>query len=93
MKDTNKNLIPLNQRSPEERRKIARMGGIKSGESRRKKRERIEYIKLHDIAMKEERERNINTLMEYAKLYDEISKSANKEISSLIDLFNQDSKE
>lgn len=36
-KETNKNLIPSNQRSEDERREIARNGGIKSGETRRRK--------------------------------------------------------
>lgn len=36
-KETNKNLIPSNQRSEDERREIARKGGIKSGETRRRK--------------------------------------------------------
>ena len=31
------NLIPFNERTEEEQRKIARMGGIASGESRRRK--------------------------------------------------------
>lgn len=33
------NLIPNNKRSPEELREMARKGGIKSGEARRKKRD------------------------------------------------------
>lgn len=37
-RDGTKNLIPLNKRSKEEQRKIQSMAGIKSGESRRKKR-------------------------------------------------------
>lgn len=32
------NLVPLNQRTPEERAEIARMGGIASGESKERKR-------------------------------------------------------
>lgn len=36
-KGANNNLIPSNQRSEEERREIARNGGIKSGETRRRK--------------------------------------------------------
>ncbi len=32
------NLIPMNERTEEEQRKIARMGGIASGEARRRKR-------------------------------------------------------
>ena len=38
------NLIPMNQRSPAERRRIARMGGIKSGESRRARAEKRKKI-------------------------------------------------
>ena len=33
------NLIPNNERSPEELREMGRKGGIKSGESRRRKRD------------------------------------------------------
>ena len=36
--DNSANLIPSNRRSEEERRRIGRMGGIASGEARRKKR-------------------------------------------------------
>lgn len=46
------NLIPLNERSPEERREIARKGGLKSGERRRQKSQLIkafrEQMKLYD---------------------------------------------
>ena len=46
------NLIPLNQRSLEERREIARMGGIKSGETRRRRKEMkdrvIEVLKRNE---------------------------------------------
>ena len=40
------NLIPNNERSPEELREMGRKGGIKSGESRRKKRDLQKSAKL-----------------------------------------------
>ena len=40
------NLIPNSERSPEELREMGRKGGIKSGETRRKKREREKNIKM-----------------------------------------------
>lgn len=40
------NLIPNHERSPEELRKMGRKGGIKSGESRRKKRDLQKMAKL-----------------------------------------------
>lgn len=40
------NLIPNSARSPEELREMGRKGGIKSGESRRKKREQEKHIKM-----------------------------------------------
>ena len=39
MSDGDKNLIPMNQRTKEEQREIARKGGIASGEARREKRD------------------------------------------------------
>lgn len=45
-------LIPLNQRSPEERREIARAGGIASGKARRRRRELREYMEaLLDVPL------------------------------------------
>ena len=48
MKQGNKypNLIPNSERSPDELRKMGRKGGIKSGESRRRKREQQKQIKI-----------------------------------------------
>ena len=40
------NLIPNSERSPEELREMGRKGGIKSGESRRKNKERDRIIRL-----------------------------------------------
>lgn len=40
------NLIPNSQRSPEELREMGRKGGIKSGESRRKKRDLEKKMKI-----------------------------------------------
>ena len=40
------NLIPNSQRSPEELREMGRKGGIKSGESRRKKRDLEKRMKI-----------------------------------------------
>jgi len=41
-----KDLIPMNKRTVEQQKKIAKMGGIKSGESRKKKKELKEKFKL-----------------------------------------------
>lgn len=90
MKDTNKNLIPLNLRFPEERREIARKGGIKSGESRRRKREQIEAIKLRDIAMKEERESNLKILNDAIDLVNEATSEAENELLQLLKDFLQE---
>ena len=55
--ETAKNLIPQNKRTKEERRKIARMGGIASGKARREKQKTqqiladIVSIKNKDLAM------------------------------------------
>ena len=47
------NLIPLNKREPERRREIARLGGLKSGEKRRARKELrerlIERLRQYDI--------------------------------------------
>lgn len=40
------NLIPMSQRSHEERREIGRRGGIKSGKARRKKKQIREIAKM-----------------------------------------------
>ena len=40
------NLIPNSERSPEELREMGRKGGIKSGESRRRKRDREKAAKI-----------------------------------------------
>lgn len=40
------NLIPNSARSPEELREMGRKGGIKSGESRRRKREQQKLVKM-----------------------------------------------
>lgn len=93
MKDNNKNLIPFNKRSKEEHIEISRKGGIKSGEARRKKREQIETIKLHDIALKEEREKNLKLQMDTIKLITEFRNEANQTIDDdlmlLIELLKQ----
>lgn len=90
MKETNKNLIPLNLRSPEERREIARKGGIKSGESRRRKREEIEAVKLRDIAIKEERESNLKILNDAIDLVNEATSEAENELLQLLKDFLQE---
>lgn len=40
------NLIPMSQRSHEERREIGRRGGIKSGEARRRKKQIREIAEM-----------------------------------------------
>lgn len=53
------NLIPNTERSPEELREMGRKGGIKSGESRRKKRElqKLARVILADV--------NLNSLYNF----------------------------
>lgn len=46
MKKKYPNLIPNSERSPDELREMGRKGGIKSGESRRRKREQEKHIKM-----------------------------------------------
>ena len=41
-----KNLIPMNERTAEEKSKIARMGGIASGEARREKRKTLDMLEM-----------------------------------------------
>ena len=93
MKDNNKNLIPFNKRSKEEHIEIYRKGGIKSGEARRKKREQIDAIKLHNIAFKEEREKNLELQMNTIKLITELRNEANQilddDLTLLIELLKQ----
>jgi len=43
----NHNLIPNHERSPNELREMGRKGGIKSGEIRRKKRDKRKLLKLY----------------------------------------------
>lgn len=45
-RDGTKNLIPFDKRTEEEQKKIQKMGGIASGEARRKKRDAIDILKL-----------------------------------------------
>lgn len=58
MKQENKypNLIPNSQRSPSELREMGRKGGIKSGESRRRKRDQNKRIKMLVSIMMENEE-------------------------------------
>ena len=50
MSDNKKYLIPMNKRTKSEQSRIARMGGIKSGESRRKTKELVKISSfLHDF--------------------------------------------
>ena len=57
MAKENKNLIPFNERTEEEQREIARMGGIASGQARREKQKTQQIladlvsIKNKDLAM------------------------------------------
>lgn len=46
MKKKYPNLIPNSERTPDELREMGRKGGIKSGESRRRKREQQKLIKM-----------------------------------------------
>lgn len=46
MEGTNNNLVPLNERTKEEQREIAKKGGIQSGKVRRRKRTMKEAAQL-----------------------------------------------
>ncbi len=50
-----KNCRSFDTYSPEELREAARLGGLRSGETRRKKRERIEREKIENQALAETR--------------------------------------
>ncbi|MFR9146650.1 MAG: hypothetical protein ACLVJ4_08470 [Mediterraneibacter sp.] len=68
------NLIPNTERSPEELREMGRKGGIKSGESRRRKRDMLRMVKLwgevfEAEATKEARAKREEVLKEIAGRY------------------------
>ena len=68
------NLIPNSERSPEELREMGRKGGIKSGESRRRKRDMLKMAKMWDEifeaeATKEARAKREKVLKELARRY------------------------
>ena len=68
------NLIPNSERSPEELREMGRKGGIKSGESRRRKRDMVKMAKLwgevfEAEATKEARAKREKVLKEIAGRY------------------------
>ena len=68
------NLIPNTERSPEELREMGRKGGIKSGESRRRKRDMLRMVKLwgevfEAEATKEARAKSEEVLKEIAGRY------------------------
>lgn len=77
--DGTKNLIPLNQRSKEEQKQIARNGGIKSGEARRKRKtfkEQMLFMLENDPNLQNDL---INSLFKRAKKTgDKSGMSANK---------------
>lgn len=69
------NLIPNSERSPEELREMGRKGGIKSGESRRRKRDMLKMAKmwaevLSEEATKEARAKREKVLKDLARRYD-----------------------
>lgn len=53
MKKSDENLVNLADRPPEERKKIARSGGRKSGEVRRKKREWRELVETFLVILED----------------------------------------
>jgi hypothetical protein len=68
------NLIPNSERSPEELREMGRKGGIKSGESRRRKRDMLKMAKmwakvLSEEAARETRAKHEKTLKDLARRY------------------------
>lgn len=68
------NLIPNSERSPEELREMGRKGGIKSGESRRRKRDMLKMAKMWDEifeaeATEEARAKREKVLKELARKY------------------------
>ena len=68
------NLIPNTERSPEELREMGRKGGIKSGESRRRKRDMLKMAKMWDEifeaeATEEARAKREKVLKELARKY------------------------
>ena len=68
------NLIPNSERSPEELREMGRKGGIKSGESRRRKRDMLKMAKVWAAifeaeATKEARAQREKVLKELARRY------------------------
>lgn len=68
------NLIPNSERSPEELREMGRKGGIKSGESRRRKRDMLRMAKmwaevLSEEAPKEARAKREKMLKDLARRY------------------------
>lgn len=69
-----KDLIPMNKRTKEKQKEIAKMGGIKSGESRKRKKELKERFKLGLEIFTElkARELKLNGNEEAAKIVKEI---------------------
>lgn len=68
------NLIPNSERSPEELREMGRKGGIKSGESRRRKRDMLKMAKVwaeifEAEATKEARAKREKVLKDLARRY------------------------
>lgn len=61
------NLIPNSERTPEELREMGRKGGIKSGESRRRKRELLKGGKLWLDAFNELEKKNPDRYQEIMK--------------------------
>lgn len=61
------NLIPNNERSPEELREMGRKGGIKSGESRRRKRDQNKIMKMlvNIVLEDEETQKNMKELADF----------------------------
>lgn len=61
------NLIPNNERSPEELREMGRKGGIKSGESRRRNRDILKAGKLWLDAFNELEKKNPDRIKQVMK--------------------------
>ena len=64
--------MKFNEYQPEELQIISRRAGIASGEARRKKRAAIEHERIKNIALREQRRENIETIQMYAALLIEV---------------------
>ena len=90
--DTTSNLIPQSERTKEEQRKIARQGGIASGEARRAKRDLRQALEM--LLEKDYKDKNGNTLTGTeaitAKLFEQAMKGNIKAFETIRSTVGQD---